>query len=50
MRTIVTDALTGQPAARLTDQRSRAALKRRIIEQRTDVQAKGVLFPDVTVQ
>jgi flagellar basal body-associated protein FliL len=53
VRTIVTDTLTGQPAARLRSRMWRKALKKRIqeaLERSTDVHALDVLFPDVAVQ
>jgi len=53
VRSVITNAITGQPAARLTTSRSREALKKRIrneLKRTTDVHATSVLITDVAVQ
>ncbi len=53
VRSIITDVLSAQPAARLIETSRRAALKRlvlRELERQSDVHASGVLFTDLAVQ
>ena len=53
VRDIITDALTGAPAASLVSEEGRRRLKARLladIRKRTDVEAEDVLFTDVAVQ
>jgi len=53
VRTIITNAITGQRGSNLIEERSRAGLERKIlkaINAQTDVKVESVLFPDLTVQ
>jgi flagellar basal body-associated protein FliL len=53
IRAIVTDELTGRPAADLEDARKRDRIRKHIVErihEETDVHADDILFPDLTVQ
>jgi flagellar basal body-associated protein FliL len=53
VRAIVTDELTGRPAADLEDPRRRDRVRNGIVErihEETDVEADDILFPDLTVQ
>jgi flagellar FliL protein len=53
VRSIITNALTDQPAQRFIRAASRTELQARIkkeLEEKTDVAAKGVLFTDIAVQ
>lgn len=53
VRAIVTDTLTDQPSDRLTGEKGRARLQRKILKrlgQETDVKADEVLFTDLAVQ
>jgi flagellar basal body-associated protein FliL len=53
VRAIVTDELTGRPAADLEDARKRDKVRKHIVErihEETDVHADDILFPDLTVQ
>jgi flagellar basal body-associated protein FliL len=53
IRAIVTDELTGRPAADLEDARKRDKVRKHIVErihEETDVHADDILFPDLTVQ
>ncbi|HEY2477642.1 MAG TPA: flagellar basal body-associated FliL family protein [Solirubrobacterales bacterium] len=53
VRQIVTDNLTGVPAAELTSRRQRHHLQVRIrkeVDKTTDVKTKGIVFTDLVVQ
>jgi flagellar basal body-associated protein FliL len=53
VRQIVTDNLTGVPAAELTSRRQRHHLQMRIrkeVDKTTDVKTKGIVFTDLVVQ
>jgi flagellar basal body-associated protein FliL len=53
IRSIVTDTLTGLPAARLVGTKSRVALQKTILKRigkETDVKVDDVLFTDVAIQ
>jgi flagellar basal body-associated protein FliL len=53
IRSIITNAVTGESKTMLIDERGRIAIKARIlrqIEKQTDVKVESVLFPDLTVQ
>ena len=53
IRAIVTDELTGKPAAELEDDKKRDKVRAYIVErihEETDVHADDILFPDLTVQ
>jgi flagellar basal body-associated protein FliL len=53
VRAIVTEELTGRPAADLEDARKRDKVRQHIVErihEETDVHADDILFPDLTVQ
>jgi flagellar FliL protein len=53
VRQIVTDNLTGVPAAELTSRKSRHDLQVRIrkeVDKTTDVKTKGIVFTDLVVQ
>jgi flagellar FliL protein len=53
VRQIVTDNLTGVPAAELTSRKDRHQLQMRIrkeVDKTTDVKTKGIVFTDLVVQ
>ena len=53
VRDLITDELTGRPAADLEDPRKRDRVRKEIVEridEETDVHADDILFPDLTVQ
>jgi flagellar basal body-associated protein FliL len=53
VRSIITDALTDQPAARLQREKSRAKLRAdilKLIHHDTDVEVDDVLFTDIAIQ
>jgi flagellar FliL protein len=53
VRQIVTDNLTGVPAAELTSRKQRHDLQARIrkeVDKTTDVKTKGIVFTDLVVQ
>jgi flagellar basal body-associated protein FliL len=53
VRQIVTDNLTGVPAAELTSRKDRHHLQERIrkeVDKTTDVKTKGIVFTDLVVQ
>jgi flagellar FliL protein len=53
VRQIVTDTLTGVPAAELTARRTRHHFQERIrkeVDRTTDVRTKGIVFTDLVVQ
>jgi flagellar FliL protein len=53
VRQIVTDNLTGMPAAELTSRKQRHHLQtaiRKEVDKTTDVKAKGIVFTDLVVQ
>jgi flagellar FliL protein len=53
VRQIVTDSLTGVPAAELTSRARRHRLQteiRKVVDKTTDVKANGVVFTDLVVQ
>ncbi len=53
MRQIVTDTLTGVPAAQLTSRKDRHHFQEQIrkeVDKTTDVKTKGIVFTDLVVQ
>lgn len=53
VRSIVTNAITGQRSSSLISERGRLAIAKHILKQiatRTDVKVEEVIFPDLTVQ
>jgi flagellar FliL protein len=53
VRSIITNAVTGQNSSTLVDEHGRAGVEQQIlraIDSQTDIKVKSVLFPDLTVQ
>ena len=53
VRDVITDELTGLPASRLVNEKTRVKIKETVVaalKKRTDVPVEEVLFTDVTVQ